>query len=180
VKTVTFLGAMAVAYLFGFGTNACLAQTGTTLEGVRNYTHVSTTIGCAGATAPEALAELKEMGYASVINLRLADENGVDIEASRAAAAGAGLKYIHLPFNLSRDDREATVDRFLQEVTREDNLPAFIHCGSANRVGGLWLTKRMLVDGWDAAKATEEAEKIGLRSAEIRQFALDYVAAHRH
>lgn len=180
VKSAALFGALAVSYLFGFGTNACLAQTGTTIDGVRNYTQVSTTIGCAGATTPEALAELKEMGYHTVINLRLPDENGVDIDASRAAAGAAGIKYISLPFNLSRDDREATVDRFMQEVTNEENFPIFIHCGSGNRVGGLWMAKRMLIDGWDAAKASEEAEKIGLRSPDIRQFALDYVAAHRH
>ena len=180
LKFIIALCALAIGTSLSLGATAGLVQSGTTIEGVRNFTKVSTTIGCAGATSPEAMAELKRMWHTSVINLRRASENGVDIEASRSAAAAAGLTYIHLPFHLTLDDREATVDRFLEEVTREENLPAYIHCGSANRVGGLWMAKRMLVDGWDAAKAAEEAEMIGLRSAEIRQFTLDYVKAHRN
>jgi hypothetical protein len=41
----------------------------------------------------------------------------------------------------------------------------------------MWLIKRVIVDGWDVGKATAEAETIGLTSAALRQFALDYVAA---
>ena len=48
----------------------------------------------------------------------------------------------------------------------------FIHCGSANRVGAVWLVKRVLQDGWTVPKATEEAKMIGLRSAPLEQFAL--------
>ena len=44
---------------------------------------------------------------------------------------------------------------------------------------GLWLTKRMLVDKWDEAKAVEEAKLIGLSNAALEKFALDYVASRR-
>ena len=50
---------------------------------------VETTAACAGATTPAALAEVKRMGYASVINRRQAGEPGADIHAAAAAAKAA-------------------------------------------------------------------------------------------
>ena len=101
LKFIIALCALAIGTSLSLGATAGLVQSGTTIEGVRNFTKVSTTIGCAGATSPEAMAELKRMWHTSVINLRRASENGVDIEASRSAAAAAGLTYIHLPFHLT-------------------------------------------------------------------------------
>src|SRR5690606_38496435 len=57
-----------------------------TLDGVRNYTNVSPTIGCAGATEARVMPELARRGYRAVINLRQASEEGAAIEESRAAA----------------------------------------------------------------------------------------------
>src|SRR4051812_10028924 len=77
------------------------AQTVTreTVPGVTNFARVETTIACAGATTPAALAGLKKMGYASVVNLRLASEPGADLDGEAAAAKAAGINYVHLPFN---------------------------------------------------------------------------------
>src|SRR5688572_32244685 len=65
--------------------------------GVRNYSRVDATVGCGGAVDPAAMSGLKKEGFASVINLRMANEPGADIDAGRAAAQAAGLKYINLP-----------------------------------------------------------------------------------
>ncbi len=154
------------------------AQTRIEIEGIRNFTKVETTIGCGGATAPEAMAELKEMGYVSVINFRFSEERGATHEAGQAAAEAAGMNYIHLPFAPAGEDAEATATRFLAEVTNADNLPAYLHCGSANRVGGLWMIKRVMVDGWDRPKTLAEAETIGLRSEAVRGFVTTYLENH--
>jgi uncharacterized protein (TIGR01244 family) len=148
------------------------------LPGSRNVTRVEATVACGGATSPEAMPELKRRGFAAVINLRLASEPGAEIEASRHAASTAGLAYIHIPFDGSNPDREP-VRRFLAEVARPENQPVFIHCGTANRVGAMWLIKRVLLDGWEERAAVAEAEAIGLSSARLKQFALEYIAAHR-
>jgi protein tyrosine/serine phosphatase len=60
-------------------------------------------------------------------------------------------------------------------VTDPANSPVYIHCASANRVGAMWLIKRVVDDGWDVDRATQEAERIGLTSRELKQFALDYI-----
>ena len=149
-----------------------------TLDGVRNFTVVDATVGCAGATETRAFPALKARGYVSVVNLRQASEAGAAIDESRAAADAAGLKFIHLPFNNTAPD-ELVVDAFIKAVTDKANQPVFINCGSANRVGALWLTKRMLVDNWDETKALEEAKIIGLSNEALQKFALGYVAARR-
>jgi uncharacterized protein (TIGR01244 family) len=146
--------------------------------GVANYSRVDATVGCGGRVDPSAMRALKAEGYASVINLRQASEPGADIEAGRAAAKEAGLKYIHLPFDAGAPDT-AVVDSFLAAVADKSNQPVFIHCGSANRVGGLWMIKRALRDGWDIEKAQAEAQTIGLSSAKLTAFATEYIKSHR-
>jgi uncharacterized protein (TIGR01244 family) len=148
------------------------------LPGVRNYSKVDATVGCAGATDASAMKALKGEGYVSVINLRTATEQGADIEGGRAAAQAAGLKYFHLPFNSAMPDPKI-VDSFLATVADPKNQPVFIHCGSANRVGGMWMIKRVLQDKWAIDKAREEAEAIGLREAATIAFVTDYINTHK-
>ena len=142
--------------------------------GIRNFSRVDATIACGGATSPEAMASLKKDGFVSVVNLRLAREPGADIEASKSAAAAAGLQYFHLPFDVS-DPAIDLVDRFIATVGEPKNQPVLIHCGSANRVAALWLIKRVKVDGWPVQNALDEATAIGLTSEALKTFALDYL-----
>ena len=79
------------------------------MPGITNFARVETTIACAGATTPAAVAEVKRLGFASIINLRQASEAGADIEEEAAAAKAAGLTYVHLPFNTASPD-PAVVD----------------------------------------------------------------------
>jgi uncharacterized protein (TIGR01244 family) len=148
------------------------------VPGVTNFARVETTIACAGATTPTALAGLKKMGYASVINLRQASEQGADIEGEAAAAKAAGINFVHLPFNAASPD-PTLVDNFLQAVTAPQNQPAFVHCASGNRAAALWMIKRMQVDKWDADRAATEATALGLTSSPLKSFALDYVQSHK-
>ena len=148
------------------------------VAGVRNYSRVDATVGCGGAVDPAAMTALKTEGFVSVINLRLASEPGADVEAGRAAAQAAGLKYIHLPFNVAMPDTKV-VDSFIAAVADKNNQPVFIHCGSANRMGGMWMIKRALQDKWPIEKARAEGEAIGLNSAPLVAFATEYINTHR-
>ena len=69
------------------------------VPGVTNFAKLETTVACGGATKAEAVPELKKMGFASIINLRLASEQGANVEEEATAAKAAGIKYYHLPFN---------------------------------------------------------------------------------
>ena len=118
------------------------------------------------------------MGYASIINLRQPTEAGADMDAEAAAAKAAGVTYVSLPFNGASPD-PAVVERFLKAVTEPANQPVFLHCATANRAAALWMIKRMLVDGWDADRASSEATALGLTSSALKTFALEYAAAHK-
>src|SRR5687767_12430340 len=148
------------------------------MPGIRNYSRVDATVGCGGAVDPSAMSALKKEGYVSVINLRLPDEQGADVDAGRAAAKTAGLKYIHLPFNAASPDPKVVSD-FLGAVAEKSNQPVFIHCGSANRVGAVWMIKRVLQDGWALERAQTEAEAIGLQNPQLLAFATGYIKEHR-
>ena len=96
------------------------------VPGIRNFAKVESTVACAGAISPSAIQGIKEMGYASIINLRLATEQGADIEGNIAAAKAAGIPYHHIPFSGSAPD-PAVVDTFLKTITAPGVEPAFIH-----------------------------------------------------
>ena len=149
-----------------------------TLPGVTNFARVETTIACAGATTATAVPGLKQMGYASIINLREASETGADVDGEAAAAKTAGINYVHIPFNTASPD-PAAVDTFLKAVTAPANQPAFVHCASANRAAAMWMIKRIQVDKWDADRAGAEAAALGLTNPALKKFVLDYVQAHK-
>jgi uncharacterized protein (TIGR01244 family) len=148
------------------------------VPGITNFSRVDATVGCGGATQPAAMTELKKQGFVSVINLRTASEPGADVEGSRAAAQSAGLKYIHLPFDMAKPDPNL-VESFLGAVADTSNQPVYIHCASANRVGAMWMIKRALQDEWEIDKAREEAEAIGLTNPKLKEFATDYILSHK-
>jgi uncharacterized protein (TIGR01244 family) len=147
------------------------------LAGVQRYSRVDATVGCGGQTDPSAMAALKKEGYVAVINLRMATEQGAQIEESRAAAQNAGLKYIHLPFDGASPDPKI-VSAFLDAVADKRNQPVYIHCGTANRVGAVWMIKRALQDGWPLEKAQAEGEAIGLQNPRLKEFAATYIKEH--
>ena len=112
---------------------ACLVATAASAQvvrqevpGIRNFAKIESTVACAGAITPGAIPEIKKMGYASIINLRLATEQGADIDANIAAAEAAAIPYYHIPFSTAAPD-PAAVDTFLKTITAPGVEPAFIH-----------------------------------------------------
>jgi uncharacterized protein (TIGR01244 family) len=168
--------------IFAISVSVCAAQTKVTKEsvpGITNFARVETTIACAGAIKPESVAEIKKMGFASIVNLRLATEEGANVDAEQAAAKAAGINYVHLPLNNASPDT-AVVDRFLKTVTEPGNQPAFIHCASGNRAAVLWFIKRTVVDKWDMDRALSEATQLGYNpQPTLKTFALNYIETHK-
>ena len=148
------------------------------VEGIRNLAKIETTVACAGAITPAAVAEIKKMGFVSIVNLREATEQGADIEAETAAAKTAGITYFHVPFNGGQPKAEA-VDSFLKAITSRGAEPAFIHCSGGNRAASMWFVKRVLVDKWTTDRAMAEATDLGFTSQPLKNFMLDYIKAHQ-
>ncbi len=164
---------------FSLSSGSALAQqvTKENVPGIRNLARLETTVACAGAITPESVVEVKKMGFVSIVNLRLASEEGANVEKEEAAAKAAGLRYFHVPYDGSADPKAA--EAFLRAITTRGAEPAFIHCAGGNRAATMWLIKRVAVDHWDVERATKEATLLGQTNPTMRQFAIDYAQAHK-
>src|SRR5436190_21772630 len=78
-----------------------------TVPGINNFAKIESTVACAGAITPASVAGIKNMGYASIINLRQASEQGADVEGEAAAAKAAKINYFHVPFNGAQPEAAA-------------------------------------------------------------------------
>ncbi len=148
------------------------------VPGAINFTRLETTVACGGATKPEAVPEIKKLGFASIINLRQPAEPGADIDAEAAAAKTADIRFFNIPFNGQSPD-PAVADKFLDTITAPGNAPAYIHCAAGNRAAAMWLIKRLVVDQWDTDRATQEARALGMTSTTLQQFAVSYAQSHK-
>ena len=148
------------------------------VPGITNFARVQTTVACAGAVEASAVPDIKKLGFASIINLRQASEQGANVEGEGSAARAVGLNYFNIPFNTAAPDPNL-VPEFLTAVTAPANQPAFIHCAAGGRAASMWLIKRLQVDGWDQQRAVEEATALGLTNERLKQFALDWVQTHK-
>ena len=146
------------------------------IPGISTFAQVETTIACGGATTPAAIREIGRMGFKSVVNLRLANEPGAQVEAEGAAVRAAGMKYVHLPFDRESPDPKL-IDNFIAAVTAPANTPAYVHCAAGGRAAALWMIKRVKADGWSQERALKEADALGLNDR-FRPFALNYLRTH--
>lgn len=146
------------------------------IAGISTFAQVETTIACGGSTKPEAIREIRSLGFKSVINLRLASEAGAMVEEEGEVVRAAGMTYVHLPFNAQSPDPRL-IDNFIAAVTAPGNTPAYVHCAAGGRAAALWMIKRVKADGWAEARALEEANALGLNDR-FRPFVLNYLRAH--
>ena len=172
---VAALAALLVLLVTGLSAQRVTKET---VAGVTNFARLETTVACAGATKVEAVPELKKMGFASIINLRQANEADANVDAEAAAAKTAGIKFYHIPFNGQMPDPKVA-DQFIDAITTKGSEPAFIHCAGGNRAAAMWMIKRLVVDHWDADRAATEAAALGMTSPALKQFAIDYSQSHK-
>jgi uncharacterized protein (TIGR01244 family) len=133
-------------------------------------------VGFGGVTSSAVMPVLKNEGFATVINLRLAAETGADVQGGRAAAEAAGMNYIHLPLDPKKLDT-AFVSEFMAAVGDVKNQPVYIHCGSATRVAALWMIGRVLNDGLAIDAASKEAGMIAAKPDSAVSMATRYITS---
>ncbi len=124
-----------------------------------NYRLVRPGLAVSGQPSAEGLAQLKEMGFKTVVNLRTEKEGAKEEEALVKAA---GLAYVSVPVTaptLSQADAEA-VGRVLEDPAAG---PVLLHCATANRVGAIWALLQVR-KGKSLDEAEAEGRAIGLQS----------------
>ena len=128
-------------------------------------------IATAGQPNADDVKRLGKAGYKVVVDLRAPDEpRGFDEEA---AVREAGMDYVNLP--VAGPPSDETFDTFRQVLRDPQNRPALVHCGSANRVGGALIPYLVLDEGKEPQEAVQAAARIGLRSRELADRAVEYV-----
>jgi protein tyrosine phosphatase (PTP) superfamily phosphohydrolase (DUF442 family) len=143
---------------------------------IMNFLRVNTEFCTGGQPTMDQLAALKADGVKTIINLRTPME--YDPAAEIAKAKDLGLRYFNIPVASSGPKDEQVVE-FLKLTDDPQNRPAFIHCASANRVGTFWMIRRVLRDNWTMEAAKTEAEKIGMRSPNLVEYATQYIQKNK-
>ncbi|HEY4684000.1 MAG TPA: protein tyrosine phosphatase family protein [Candidatus Acidoferrales bacterium] len=142
---------------------------------IKNFLRVNEQYCTGGQPTMDELAKLKTEGIKAIINLRRPTEYNAEEEAAKAKELG--LRYVNIPVSVA-EPKDEQADEFLKVTSDPQNRPAFIHCGSANRVGAFWMIRRVLVDGWKLEDAEAEARKIGMHSPSLIEFAHGYIQRH--
>jgi SAM-dependent methyltransferase/protein tyrosine phosphatase (PTP) superfamily phosphohydrolase (DUF442 family) len=125
----------------------------------------------AGQIPKADIPKLKKNKFGRVITLRTQGEIDWD---EKSAVESTGLEYVEIPFGKPETLTDEVFDT-VRKTLANDKERTLFHCGSANRVGGVWLTYRVLDQGVELETAIEEAKTIGLRSAFIKLKAYDYI-----
>ena len=129
----------------------------------------------AGQPGKEDIELLKGAGVGHVLDLRRKGEVNWDEEGT---VKSAGLAYTRLAIagpDSMTEDLFAEARALFRSADQNDKV--FCHCGSANRVGALWLAYRVLDEGVAWEKAVTEAKEVGLRNAGLEAAAKEYVEA---
>lgn len=138
--------------------------------------HTLNGIYLAGQPTPADFAQARKDGVKTVINLRHPAEIKELDEAQVVEAAG--LHYVSIPFKEPAELTDAVFDAVRHQLKTAPR-PILMHCGSANRVGAVWLPYRVLDEGRTYEEALAEAKTVGLKSSEYENTARTYIAAHR-
>ena len=145
------------------------------LSGIANACQATPTLITGGQPSAEQLAAFKKAGGAVVLDIRDPMEPRPFNEPAKMKELG--LEYVIVPV-VAGQTNDAILERILATVRAHKDRPMLFHCGSGNRVGGALIPYFMLDLGMDEEAAIEQAMRIGLRSPEMMQWGLGYVAAH--
>lgn len=126
-----------------------------------NALYPSKNIITAGQPTENDITQLVQAGVSTVINMRTEgeytayDEKSV-VEANR-------MSYIHIPVNGAKGMSKENAQK-LDEAIAASKGRIFVHCGSGNRVGGLFAMRAFHIQGKSTDEAMAEGKKSGLTS----------------
>jgi ubiquinone/menaquinone biosynthesis C-methylase UbiE/protein tyrosine phosphatase (PTP) superfamily phosphohydrolase (DUF442 family) len=125
-----------------------------------------------GQPSAEDFAAAKKRGIRVVVTLRTKGEVNWD---EPATVKGVGLEFHRFGFRAPDTLSDAVFDGSLKILSDARSKPVMLHCGSANRVGAVWLVHRVLNDGLSIEDARKEAATVGLRTPGYEERAIDYI-----
>lgn len=119
------------------------------------------------------VAALKQAGCALVLDCRDPMEPRPIREPEDIQAAG--IEYVRIPVGHSRGDDDTL--RKIRELMRANvgQRKVFYHCASGNRCGATLIPYLMLDQEFTEEEAVTAAMRMGTRSSELIEWALEYV-----
>lgn len=165
-----YLKAICIAVVGGFLLSACAGTDSLTTTDIAdlefaNPKIVGSSVITGGQPSRKDLARLRQSGITTVVNMRTAGEDlGFD---ERAEVELLGMTYINLPVSTT-EGLNANTAAQLRAVLADSNGPAFVHCGSGNRVGAIYAIGAHEIDGLPVEQALEIGRAAGLTRFEPR------------
>jgi protein tyrosine phosphatase (PTP) superfamily phosphohydrolase (DUF442 family) len=146
------------------------------LRGVPNACQILPKVITGGQPNAVQLRALKNAGAGIVLDVRDPMEpRPVD---EPAVVRELGMDYVNVPVRAGSLD-DATLERILSVLRNAGERTVFFHCGSGNRVGGALIPYFMLDQKMEEEEAVDQAMRVGLRSAEMMEWGLDYARRHQ-
>lgn len=124
----------------------------------------------------ESFGELKESGFAAVINMREKKEKDYSESWERAIVKKQGLAYYNIPFSMKDKMTDSYIDSVTSKIKKHlKNGKVLVHCSSGNRVG-VWIGAHFLKDhAYSKEKAMDVAKELGLNKKKAQQKLQSYL-----
>lgn len=123
----------------------------------------------AGQPSEQTLERYAAEGGTMVIDLRTHEGSDTASFDERTRVEGLGMDYVHIPVSPSTFST-TDVKLFIQAV-RDAPGPIMLHCGSANRAGGMWAAYLALEKGVPTDEAIAAGKAAGMSSDSVEQAA---------
>lgn len=143
------------------------------IAGVPNANEPVTGLVTGGQPQAPHIAALKQAGCALVLDCRDPMEPRSLREPEDVTAAG--IEYVSIPVGHSPGDDDTL--RRIRDLMRANvgQRKVFYHCASGNRCGATLIPYLMLDQEFTEEEAVTAAMRMGTRSAELIEWALEYV-----
>jgi protein tyrosine phosphatase (PTP) superfamily phosphohydrolase (DUF442 family) len=141
------------------------------LSGVANACQILPTVITGGQPNAAQLRALKDAGGKIVLDIR--DPMEPRLVDEPVLVRDLGMEYVNIPVRAGSLD-DATLERILAVLRGAGERTVFFHCGSGNRVGGALIPYLILDQAMEEEDAVDQAMRVGLRSAEMMEWGLDY------
>ena len=105
---------------------------------VYQYDRRTPSIASGGAINEGGYGRLSQVGFVSVLDLRVPEEGA---EEERLEVEARGMRYFNIPMGYAVPSA-AEIAEFARIVENENNLPLLFHGVFANRAGSMWALYR--------------------------------------